>query len=344
MRTYFGKMPDGQEIYNVSLENGPLRCDVITYGASLRTLTVPDRNGQPRDVVLGFDTEEDYLRQGSFIGASVGRFANRIAKGRFRLNGKDCAVDVNEGENHLHGGRAGFHTKVWNIENETPDSVTLGLVSPDGDCGYPGNLKVSITYSLLEDALCIRYNARSDADTLCNLTNHSYFNLSGHDYGSLQNHRIRIFADCYTPVGSGLIPTGEYAPVSGTPLDLRDFTDIPRALQENSRFLKITGGFDHNFVLRSSGNGINPAAELVSDESGILMQVETTLPALQFYSGNGLSVPPGKNGAAYGDRCACCLETQYDPDSPNHDNFSSAVLRADDTYNHTTVYRFRHIL
>lgn len=349
----FGVMPDGTPVEEYTLRAGALSCGVITYGGALRTLTVPDRKGNPVDVLLGFDTLEDYRNQDKFLGALIGRVANRIGgkpfvmAGKehsiptFVLNGWEYALAANDGPNHLHGGLAGFDKKVWTVEEAGEASLTLSLLSPHQQENYPGNLSVRVTYTLSEDGLKIDYFAKSDRDTLCNLTNHAYFNLSGHASGTVLGQTIQIFADQYTPTDDTSIPTGELADVSGTPMDLRKPKAIGEHVDDGFPQLKLAGGYDHNWALRGEIGTLHPAARAASPETGIVLDVETTLPGLQFYSGNYLDgSPAGKDGAPYAKRWGFCLETQFFPDAPNKPQFTNCLLRAGEAWQHTTVFRF----
>ena len=325
----FGHMPDGTAVEEIALSGGGLSCGVITYGGALRTLTVPDRAGRPVDVVLGLDTLEDYRAQDKFLGALVGRYANRIGGSRFTLEGRTYPLPANDGANHLHGGPEGFDKKVWTIREQTDSSVTLSLLSPDGEAGYPGELAVTAVYALRDGALEISYRAEATETTPCNLTNHAYFNLSGHDSGPVDGHSVQVLAGRYTPVGDGLIPTGAVEPVEGTPMDLR--TLQPLGERE----------FDHNWAVTGWDGKLRPAARAWSPDTGIAMETLTTLPGIQFYTGNFLDgCPAGKGGASYVKHGAFCLETQFFPDSPNQPSFPSAVLPKGQTYVSKTVYRF----
>ncbi|MCI8477946.1 MAG: galactose mutarotase [Oscillospiraceae bacterium] len=328
----FGTMPDGTPVEELTLTNGSLSCGILTYGGALRTLCVPDENGRPVDVVLGLDTLEDYRAQDKYLGALIGRYANRIGGSRFSLEGEDYPLRANDGANHLHGGLEGFDKRVWTVREQSRDAVTLTLFSPDGEEGYPGDLEVYVTYTLKDWDLEITYQAKSSKTTLCNLTNHAYFNLAGHGSGPITGQHIQILAGRYTPVGEGLIPTGTVEDVAGTAMDLRFLQPIG------------TREFDHNWALDGWEDDavLRPAALAWSPETGIIMETLTTLPGIQFYTGNFLGgCPAGKGGAAYGRHGAFCLETQYFPDSPHQDHFPSTVLRTGETYSSKTVYRFR---
>ena len=340
-RRNFGRMPDGTQVEELTLENGRLSCKVITYGGAVRSLVVPDRNGNPVDVALGFDTLKDYRAQDKYMGALVGRYANRIGGARFTLNGTEYTLAANDGPNSLHGGAVGFDKQVWTVEGLTDRCVTLSLVSPDGEEGYPGTLTVRVTYSLEEDKLRISYWAKGDGDTICNLTNHSYFNLSGHDSGSVEGQYIQLRSTHYTPVGPGSIPTGELAPVEGTPMDLRSARKIGESIDEPFHQLTMAGGYDHNWAVpprEYKQIGLAYAAD-----TGIAMSVYSDMAGVQFYTGNFLDgCPPGKGGAIYGNRHGFCLETQFYPDTPNKPGFPPCVLRAGEEFTSLTDYRFFH--
>lgn len=328
-RTLFGHMPDGTAVGEIALNDGAVSCGIITYGGALRSLTVPDREGRPVDVVLGFDALEDYRNQDKYLGALIGRYANRIGGSRFTLEGKEYPLRANDGPNHLHGGPLGFHQKLWQVRSQTRSSVSLSLLSPDGEEGYPGNLEVTVTYTLRDRALEIGYRARSSRTTLCNLTNHAYFNLSGHGSGAVDGQYIQLLSDRYTPVDGGLIPTGAVEEVEGTPMDLRTLQPI--------------GGreYDHNWAVSGWDGSLRPAARAWSPDTGIFMETLSTMPGIQFYTGNFLDgCPQGKGGVSYGKHGAFCLETQYYPDSPNHPAFPSPVLKAGEVYEGKTIYRF----
>ncbi len=346
-RRNFGRTPDGTAVEELTLralgpEDDKYVCKIITYGGVVRTLTMPDRDGNPVDVVLGYDTLEDYLAHDKHFGALVGRYANRIGGAKFTLNGVEYRLAANNGKNSLHGGLVGFDKQVWTVEKFDGNSVTLSLVSPDMQEGYPGTLEVWVTYTLSDGGLAIDYRARCDRDTVCNLTNHSYFNLSGHGSGSVEGQYIRLKASRYTPTVPGSIPTGEIASVDGTPMDLRRVQRIGDHIDDPFEQLVMAGGYDHNWVIDGSGKpGIRAAAAAWSPDTGIGMNMLTTLPGVQFYSGNfSGGGPAGKGGAVYGDRHGFCLETQYFPDSPNRPEFPSCVLRAGDEYRSTTIYSF----
>lgn len=326
----------------VGLERGALSCEVITRGGALRALRVPDRCGRAVDVVLGFDRPEDYEAQGAYIGALIGRVGNRIAGAAFELGGRRYELYKNDGENSLHGGRQGFNAKVWSVDSLSDSRLELSLVSPDGEEGYPGRLEVRVCYELRGGGLEISYEAVSDADTPCSLTNHAYFNLNGHDSGSVEGQYIELNASRYTPTDAQLIPTGELAEVAGTPMDLRRSVRIGDRVDEGFEALRLGGGFDHNYAIDGADGSLRRAAEARSEETGIVMETLTTMPGLQFYTGNYLSgLPAGKGGAVYGDRQGFCLETQFYPDAVHQAGFPSCIMKAGETFRSQTVYRFR---
>ncbi|MCI9554812.1 MAG: galactose mutarotase [Oscillibacter sp.] len=338
----FGTMPDGTPVELYTLAAGALSCQIITFGGSLQSLRVPDRSGKPVDVLLGFDALEPYRTHGKSLGALVGRYANRIGGAKFSLNGQTYQLAANNnGVNHLHGGLVGFNQRVWTVEEVGDDRLALSLFSPDGEEGYPGNLTVRVTYTLTEEGLTIGYRAECDRDTVCNLTNHAYFNLSGHDSGPVLDQTIQLLADRYTPTDPLSIPTGEIAPVEGTPMDLRRTAPIGARIGEDFPQLLQAGGYDHNWIPNGEAGTLRPIARAASPATGISMEVLSTLPGVQFYTGNYLDgCPAGKGGAAYANRWGFCLETQFYPDSPNHANFPSCVLRAGEVFDHTAAFRF----
>lgn len=340
-RKVFGTLPDGRTVEELTICGGGLTASILTWGGVLRTLYVPAKDGSKVDVLLGMDTVEDYLKQDKYLGALIGRYANRIGGASFDLGGKIYPLAANDGPNSLHGGPGGFDHQLWTVAGHTENSVTLTLESPDGQEGYPGNLSVRVVYLLDDGGLHIYYEATTDADTICNLTNHAYFNLGGHASGPVTGQEIQVFADHYTPTLPGSIPTGEVAPVDGTPMDLR--VSQPMGLHADDDFaqLKMAGGYDHNWVINGYDGTLRPAARAVCHETGVVMETLTTLPGVQFYGGNYLDgCPLGKGGAPYAFRWGFCLETQFFPDSPNHANFPSATLKAGETYRSETVYRF----
>ena len=324
MIAHFGTV-GGKDVDEIILDNGTISCSVLTYGCILRTLNIPDRDGNPVDVVLGYDGIDDYRDRSGRLGAVIGRFANRISNASFPLNGRVVRVTENRPPNHIHGGNEGFDRKIWVIEGSDDDHVVFAYTSEDGEEGYPGRMDVRVTYSLEAMSLSIRYEAVSDSDTVCNLTNHSYFNLGGG--GDITDHKVSIGAGRYTPSEAG-IPTGEIAAVSGR-MDLRG----PKVLGD-----VMGDGYDDNYLLDPGGR-----CECSCGRTGIAMAVETDMPAVQFYTGGGLKDgTSGKNGRTIGRYSGLCFETQFCPDSPNHPNFPSSVLRKGERYDHLTVLRFRN--
>ena len=332
----FGITAKGEEVSQITLNNGCLSCQVLTYGAILRTLFVPNREGRPVDVGLGYDTLKEYEQDTTYLGATVGRSANRIAKGKFTLNGKDYVLACNNGNNHLHGGETGFTHRVWSISRFEGNRVELTLFSPDGEDGYPGNLMVKVTYELADAALNIRYWAQSDEDTLCNLTNHSYFNLGGVGSGDILGHRAQIYADAITEVDDELIPTGNRPSVAGTPFDFRSEHTIGERLCESFT------GYDHNFIFANALMGVAADIELphvATFKSDVrTMEVYTDQPGAQLYTGNFLDGKPDfKGGVARQARHAFCFETQNEPD---YLRLGGEPLRAGNLYHTVTVFRF----
>jgi aldose 1-epimerase len=348
LRSDFGKTSDGQAVDLFVLRGtGGMEVGITNYGGIVTSLKVPDRDGKLADVVLGFDKLDGYLAAHPFFGVIVGRYANRIAKGSFTLDGKTYTLARNNDENHLHGGRRGFDKFVWKAEpamNKDGPSLRLSRVSPDGEEGYPGNLTVSVTYRLTSDnALRIDYQATTDKATPLNLTNHSYFNLAGEGKGDILGHEVEIFADRFTPVDASLIPTGEPKSVEGTPLDFRKPTKIGARIGQDDEQLKRGRGYDHNYVLnkRSDSRAAELAARVYEPTTGRVIEVLTTEPGMQLYTGNFLDgTVRGKGDKIYKYRYGFCLETQHFPDSPNQSKFPSTILRPGEKFESTTIYRF----
>jgi aldose 1-epimerase len=343
--TPFGTTKSGQAVALYTLINARgNEVRISTLGGTIVGLTVPDREGKPGDVVLGFDTLREYEERSPFFGCITGRFANRIAKGKFVLDGKTYDLAVNNGPNHLHGGLVGFDKKVWAARTEkTGDALRLILshTSPDGDEGYPGTLTCEVAYSWSNaDELRIDYTATTDAPTVVNLTNHSYFNLGGHDSGPILNHLLELGAETFTPTDATAIPTGEIRAVADTPFDFRTAQAIGLRIDADDQQTKWGLGYDHNFVVNGTAGDLRPCAELSDPASGRVMTVETTEPGVQFYSANFMNDLKGKAGATYPKRGGVCLETQHFPDSPNHPGFPSTVLRPGETYRSTTTFTF----
>jgi aldose 1-epimerase len=340
----FGRTETGDQVELYTLTNSKGVAAAITnYGGILVSLKAPDRAGKLADVVLGFDELENYKTKNPYFGAIVGRYGNRIGKAKFTLNGVEYKLARNDGENSLHGGIKGFDKAVWKAkEIDGGRGLELAYVSKDGEENFPGNLAVTVTYSLNdENELKIDYSATTDKDTVVNLTNHSYFNLAGQGEGDVLGHLVTINADRFTPVDANLIPTGELKPVEGTLLDFRTPHAIGERINNKDEQLALGGGYDHNFVLNRTGDGLTPAARVTEPKTGRVLEVLTTEPGIQFYTGNFLDgTLPGKGGKVYGKRYGFCLETQHFPDSPNKPGFPSVVLKPGGRYQTTTVYRF----
>ncbi|MGC8742454.1 MAG: aldose epimerase family protein [Verrucomicrobiia bacterium] len=341
----FGQTEEGKNIDQYVLKNNKgMTVKIITYGGIITELLVPDKNGRVNDVVLGFDDLKGYLKGHPYFGAIVGRVANRIAGGKFKLGDKEYTLAKNNGPNHLHGGIRGFDKVIWNAEpiyRSEGVGVRLSYLSPDGEEGYPGNLSVTVVYLLSnENELKIEYKATTDKETIINLSNHSYFNLLGAENGLILDHELFINANYYTPVDDTLIPTGEIKPVEGTPLDFRKPTKIGARIEQ----VKVgdnPSGYDHNYVLNGGGVKLDLAAQVYEPTTGRFMEVYTTEPGIQFYSGNFLDgTLTGKKGVIYKKHHGFCLETQHFPDSINHPNFPSVVLKPGQMYTQTTVYKF----
>jgi aldose 1-epimerase len=337
----WGHTADGTPIPIYTLKSGQIEVRVMAYGAKIVSIRTPDRNGKMEDVVLGYDSLQDYLNDTkTHFGSVVGRYGNRIALGKFTLDGKTYQIPINNGPNALHGGTVGFDLHVWQ-SREVPDGVEFTLVSPDGDMGFPGKLTAHVKYTLAGNTLRLDYSATTDKDTVLNLTNHSYFNLHGNDKGNILDQKIQIDAEKYTPVDSGLIPTGELAPVAGTPLDFRKPEAIGARISDNNEQLKLAGGYDFNYVVDGKMGTLRPAATVVDPESGRKLTVETTEPGIQFYSGNFLDGTfTGRHGVKYERNTGFCLETQHFPDSPNHPSFPSTELHPGQTFHSTTAFTF----
>jgi aldose 1-epimerase len=345
--TSYGSTADSQRVslYTLSNSHG-IRIAITNYGGIVTSLRLPDSQGRFADVVLGYDSLADYVRDNPYFGALIGRYGNRIARGRFSLDGVEYRLTANDGPHHLHGGLKGFDKVVWAAEpyaNQSEAGLRLTYTSADGEEGYPGRLTASVTYALTNaDELRIEYLAESDRATIVNLTHHSYFNLAGHDSGDILSHELTLYADRFTPVDAGLIPTGELRSVSGTPFDFREPVAIGARINADDEQLHFgPGGYDHNFVLSGDAEPLRLAARVHEPGSGRTMEVLTTEPGIQFYSGNFLDGSQiGKGGRAYIHRSGFCLETQHFPDSPNKPQFPSTALRPGERYTSTTIYRF----
>jgi aldose 1-epimerase len=336
---------DGRSVSLFTLENPRgVTAQIMSYGAALVSLCIPDRDGRFADVALGFDDLDSYRADRAYLGAIVGRYANRIAGARFTLDGIDHQLAANDGANHLHGGLTGFDKVVWDaVPRVTPAGPSLALrhLSADGDEGYPGALSAEVIYTLTDDsALAIEYSATADRDTLVNLTHHGYWNLAGHAAGSIVDHRLTLAASRFAPVGAGLIPTGELRPVAGTPFDFRTAAAIGARIAIDDEQLRRADGFDHSFAIDGELGALRLAARVVEPASGRALEVTTTEPALQLYTGNLLVGQRGKAGARYPRRAGFCLETQHFPDSPHQPAFPTTILRRGARYQTTTIYRF----
>lgn len=344
-KSEFGQLPDGTviDLYTMTNEEG-MQVQIMTYGATIVSLKVADNMGQIKEVTLGFDTLDEYLEKSPFFGCIVGRYGNRIAQGTFSLEGQEYTLAQNNGVNHLHGGVQGFDKVVWQAvpkKDENGQSVTFSYTSADGEEGYPGNLSASVTYSLSnENSLKLDYVATTDKATVVNLTNHTYFNLKDAGVTDILDHTIKFNADYYTPVDETLIPTGEIAPVDGTPFDFREPHKIGERINADFEQIVNGGGYDHNMVLNGENGSLKLAATVFEPTTGRIMNVATTEPGCQFYSGNFLNGLTGRGGIVYNKRAGFCLETQHYPDSPNQSNFPSVVLRPGEKYQSTTIYKF----
>jgi len=343
----FGKAPDGQdvELYTLTNKSG-VEAAISTYGGVVVSLKVPDRDGKLGTVVLGFDSVDGYVSDKSYFGAIIGRYGNRIGHAQFTLDSKTYTLAKNNGENTLHGGNKGFNKAVWTAKEilaKDGQALELTYLSKDGEEGFPGNLHVRVLYTLTDsNTLRIDYSARTDKDTVLNLTSHSYFNLAGAGSGDILGHDLIIEADKFTPVDSGLIPTGELRDVASTPFDFRKPTPIGAHINADDEQIKLGGGYDHNFVLRRKmGAPVSLAARVVEPKTGRVLEVWTTEPGIQFYTGNFLDGSAhGKGGISYTKRSAFCLETQHFPDSPNKPKFPSTELKPGEHYHTTTIYKF----
>jgi aldose 1-epimerase len=344
-KKYFGKLKDASDIYSYSFTNeNHVTMTVTDLGAALVRLIVPDRDGVLRDVTLGYDTPQEYVDNGCFFGAVIGRSGNRIDKGRFTINGQTYQLAVNDNENNLHSGPNNYHIRKWWVKeiDEAKNSITFELFSPDGDQGFPGNFHTTVTYTLTcDNEVVLHYTGISDADTVANMTNHAYFNLSGHDSGRIEDQIMTIYADHYTPVRDGqAIPTGEIAPVEGTPMDFRTAKPIGQDIEADFEQLKFVLGYDHNYVLSDETGEIKKMAEAYSEKTGICMEAFTDCCGVQFYAGNCITDHAGKGGVRYGVRTGFCLESQYYPNAINQEGFPSPLLKAGENYETITMYRF----
>lgn len=342
----FGVSKRGEKasLYTITNASGAY-IKVTDYGVTIVEVVVPDRSGTLTDVVLGYDSLDGYMNNDGYFGATIGRNGNRVANAAFSLNGKEYKMQANEGNNNLHSGPDGFDQFVWPVKeiSEETNSITFSRISPDGEQGFPGNLNVSVRVEFSDDnELILDYSGACDADTVTNLTNHSYFNLAGHDSGSNSEIMLQIFGSAFTPVGdSTSIPTGEIRPVEGTPMDFREPKPIGKDIDADYEQLNLTGGYDHNYVLDDYEKGVGRlAVKAWSEKTGIAMDMITDTPGVQLYAGNFITDRAGRNGATYHKRSAFCLETQYYPDAVNQPEFPSPVTKAGELYESATIYRF----
>jgi aldose 1-epimerase len=341
----FGKLPDGKAVDVYTLKNADLEVRVATYGARIVSLMTKDRDGKIGDVVLGYKSVDGYTAEAAagkktYFGSIVGRYGNRIAGGKFSIDGHAYQIPVNDGANALHGGPHGFDELLW-TGAEIPGGVEMSLVSKDGDMGFPGTLTVHVRYTLVGSAVHINYSATTDKSTVTNITNHSYFNLSGEGSGTILDEVLTLNAAGYTPVDAGLIPVGGVKPVAGTPFDFNKPTPIGARINDDNEQLKLGGGYDHNWVLNGKNGEMKVAAKVHDPKSGRVLTVSTTQPGVQFYTGNFLAGRfPGKDGHQYGKRTGFCLETQHYPDSPNQPDFPTTLLKPGETLHTETVFAF----
>jgi aldose 1-epimerase len=340
----FDTLIDGQEVKLYWLQNKDLKMAITNYGGRIVGLWTSDKNGSPIDVSIGYATVKDYVQSAeSYFGATIGRVGNRIAQGKFRLDGKEYSVVPNNNENALHGGEHGFQDRVWDAEQLNQKTLVLNYLSSDMEEGFPGNLEVKVTYSITDsNSVRMEYEAQTDKTTIVNLTNHTYFNLNGEGSGTILDHSLKLYADKFTPVDKGLIPTGELKEAAGTPFDFTTPHSIGERIGEDDQQLVFGGGYDHNFVLSGTKfNGMTHAATVVGDKSGIVMDVYTQEPGIQFYCGNFMaSENTLKSGAKDDYRTAFCLETQHFPDSPNQRDFPSITLHPGEVYHTVSEYKF----
>jgi aldose 1-epimerase len=335
----FQKLLEGKEVNLYTLSNGEgITVQITNYGGKIVSIIVPDKNGNSGDVCVGYESLDQYVEGSASLGATIGPYANRIADAEFELDGKKFTLDKNNGEHTIHGGSASFRSKVWDVVKAEKSELLLSILSEDGSGGFPGNLRLTVTYSVTpEDELRIEYHATTDQKTVFNVTNHAFFNLAGSN--DILGHELMVNAAAITPVDDTGIPSGEFLPVGGTPFDFREFKPIGQDISKDHIQLKHMGGYDHNYVLDNPGSKLVYAATLKDPASGRIMEVFTTEPGLQVYTANSLNTV-GKGGKTYGPHSSVCLETQHFPDSPHHDHFPSSVLEPGKDYKSTTVYRF----
>ncbi len=340
----YGTTADGENVeqYTLANKNG-MEVKIITYGGRITSLKAPNKNDEFENVVLGFDSLEEYTKDNPFFGALIGRFGNRIANGKFTLDGEEYTLAQNDGQNHLHGGEKGFDKVVWTADDASANSLSLSYISEDMEEGYPGNLETTVVYTLTDDnALEVDYNATTDKKTVINLTQHAYFNLSGDFSETILDHEIEINADEFLPVNETLIPTGELKDVAGTPFDFREAKTVEQHIEDKNEQLESGKGYDHCWVLNEQDSGMRFAASAYHEESGRMLEVHTDEPGIQLYSGNFLdgTLPQADGEGNYGHRTGFCLETQHYPDSPNQEGFPSVVLKPGETYSSKTSFKF----
>ena len=340
-KSYFGNV-DEQQIYLYTLKNSHgMEVAITNYGAAVVSMKVPDNKGKVADVTLGYDDVQGYVADKSYFGATVGRYANRIAGGEFTLDGNKYQIPRNDGPNALHGGKVGFNKRIWTEKDLPGNAIQMSYLSPDGEEGFPGNLRVTVTFTLTDqNELRFHYLATTDKDTVLNLTNHTYFNLGGQGNGDILGTELTLHASKFTPVDATLIPTGELTRVKGTPFDFTTAHKIGERIAEQNQQLKLGRGYDHNFVLDRTRPGLMVAARAYDARSGRVLEVLTDQPGIQFYSGNFLDGTTKGKGSTYNYRTGFCLETQHFPDSPNHPNFPSTELKAGQKFESTTILRF----
>lgn len=340
-KSEFGTLSSGETVHLYTLDNGVIQCQVTEYGAAMVSLHVPNRQGGKTDILLGMADARGYETQTISMGATVGRCANRIEHAAFELEGKRYSLFKNAGENHLHGGKIGFAKRIWQVE-EIENGICFSHTSKDGEDGYPATLHVRVCYELIGASLSISYHAVSDGTTICNLTNHGYYNLNGHNDGSILDHVVTLYAGYFTPFSdSKTIPSGEIRSVKETALDFTNPTEIGKRIDAKEEQMLLGHGYDHNFIVDGEIGTLRPCATVFAPKTGIKMHLDTTSPAVQFYTGNFLSeCPAGKDGVKYGDREGFCLETQFYPDAINKPMFPSVVLEKGKTWQHKTVHTF----
>ena len=338
----FGRSKDGEQLTLYTIDNGNMKVKLTDLGATIVSVIFQDKNENWKDVVLGYDTADEYYTNSCYFGAVIGRSGNRIDKGRFCIGEKEYQLDINDNENNLHSGRNGFDNRRWETARISDNSVSFFLKDADGEQGYPGNFEVTVTYTLKDDSsLVLHYEGEADADTVANMTNHVYFNLGGHDSGTILDHEMMLTAKAYTPVRDAqAIPTGEIAPVAGTVMDFTKPKRIGQDIEADFEQLKFVGGYDHNYAVRPEKGPVIRIAEAYCADTGICMEVFSDLPGVQFYTGNFITEQAGKGGAVYQKRQGFCLETQYYPNSVNQEGFASPILKAGDKYDTMTCYKF----